>query len=416
MSPSPGAVARRLARLDGAGYAAFLAALARARGDETARADGRVVVEGDGRRVLAHAPPRHRPVALAASVDATGVDAVATTRPAVAERLRDRGLSAVGGETVARRLLYGVDRETADRLARTHLGGALDAPAPRTLGERAGSIAPAVGLVAVLVTLVAGVGVDGLAPESGSGSESEATGAAGWNESGWVTAEPDGVTRNETLAPGLTRAGVVNPAALAAAHGAALGQGDYRIDLTYRERASLRAGRYRTVVVERPTRYRETTTGFGDTDVSPVPVAEREVYADGERRFVRGPNGTVTEGSLAMRGADPYAFRAVSYVRLFLDAEQTDVVETRVEGGSVVYRVAVRGIDWAGITAYSATALVTDDGLVRELRVSYLQSEQNATVSLSIRYETGEQSVDPPSWYPANASASGDRRLGYYPD
>ncbi|MEF8892396.1 MAG: hypothetical protein V5A31_13945, partial [Haloferacaceae archaeon] len=61
MPPSVGALARRFAGLDDAGYAAFLAALARARGDEAARAEGRVVVYGDGRRVRAHAPPRRRP-------------------------------------------------------------------------------------------------------------------------------------------------------------------------------------------------------------------------------------------------------------------------------------------------------------------------------------------------------------------
>jgi hypothetical protein len=420
MPPSPRTVTRRLARLDGGGYAAFLAALARARGDEAARADGQILVRGDDRRVLAHAPSRHRPAALAARVDATGVEAVATTRPAVAARLRDRGVSVVGPEAVVRRLLYGVDRETADRLARAHLGGPLDAPPPRTLGERAGDIGPAVGLVVVLVALVAvvgaGVGVD----------EPDAKGpvATGWNESEWVTSEADGPTGNETLAPGLTNEGVVDPAALAAAHETALGQGSYRVDLTYREqfrreRALPRAGRYRTVVVESPTRYYETTTGWGDPSVAPVPVAEREVYADGERRFVRRSNGTVTEGPLASDRVDPHALRAAAYVRLFLDIEQTDVVDARVEDGEVVYRVAVRGTDRAGIAAYSATALVTGEGLVRELRVSYLQYERDVAVSVFVRYELGEESVDPPSWYPANASdspPSGDQRLGRYPD
>jgi hypothetical protein len=428
MPPSRRAVSRRLRRLDAPEYAAFLAALARARGDEAARAEGRVLVHGDGRRVLAHAPSRHRPIALAARVDASGTDAVATTRPAVAERLRDRDVPVVGPDTVARRLLYGVDRASADRLARAHLGGPLDATPPRTLGERAGDVGPAVGLVAVLVALVAvvgaGTGVDRSGPEAGSEPAPGPTGEAGWNESGWVRAEADGPAASGTLAPGLTHEGVVDPAALAAAHEAALGEGPYRVDLTYREqfrreRAFPRAGRYRTVVVEGPTRYHETTTGWGDPAVAPVPVAEREVYADGERRFVRGPNGTVTEGPLATDEVDPHALRAGAYVRLFLDVEQTDVVDAQIEDGRVVYRVAVRGTDRPGIAAYSATALVTGDGLVRELRVSYLQYERDVAVSVHVRYEPGPTSVDPPSWYPANASASGpsgDQRLGRYPD
>lgn len=417
MPPSVAALARRFARLDDVGYAAFLAALARARGDEAARAEGRVVVHGDGRRIRAHAPARHRPAALAARVDAAGVDAVATTRPAVADRLRDRGVPVVGPDAVARRLLYGADRETADRLAREHLDGPLDATPPRTLGARAREVGPVVGLVAVLVALVVVAGTGGPAPAT-----ADSTPAV--NESEWVTAEPDGATTNETLAPGLTRAGVVDPAALAAAHEAALREGPYVVDLTYREqfrreRAFPRAGRYRTVEVAGATRYHETTTGWGDPTVAPIPTTEREVYADGARRFVRGPNGTVAELPLGPRGVDPHAVRGAEYVRRFLGIRQTDVVDTRVEDGEPVHRVAVRGTDREGVAAYSATALVTSEGLVRELRVSYLQYERDVGVSIYLRYDPGAGSVDPPSWYPENASTpnpTDDPRVGRYPD
>jgi hypothetical protein len=419
MPPSVGALARRFAGLDDAGYAAFLAALARARGDEAARAEGRVVVYGDGRRVRAHAPPRRRPAALAARVDTAGVDAVATTRPAVADRLRARGASVVGPSTVARRLLYGVDRGAAARLSRDHLGGPLGASPPRPLAGRAREAGPVVGLVAVLVALVAVVG-------AGAGGPTPATSdpAPAVNESEWVRAEPEGGTENETLVPGLTRAGVVDPAALAAAHRAALREGPYEVDLTYREqfrreRAFPRAGRYRTVEVGGPTRYHETTTGWGDPLVSPVPATEREVYADGTRRFVREPNGTVADRPLEPRGVDPHAVRGAEYVRRFLDVEQTDVVDTRVEDGDLVHRVAVRGTDDPGIAAYSATALVTSEGLVRELRVSYLQYEREAAVSLYVRYDRGAVALDPPSWYPENASTpppTDDPRVGRYPD
>jgi hypothetical protein len=346
------------------------------------------------------------------------VDAVATTRPAVAERLRERSLAVVGPETVARRLLDGVDREAADRLAREHLGDPLDAPAPRTLGERAGDVGPAVGLVVVLVALVAVVaaGVETDAPASASTPEA--------TESEWVTAEPDGPTENETLAPGLTRTGVVDPAALAAAHEAALREAPYVVDLTYREqfrreRAFPRAGRYRTVEVASPTRYYQTTTGWGEPTVAPVPTTEREVYADGRRRFVRGPNGAVVELPLGPRENDPYAAQGAEYVRRFLDVEQTDVVDTRIEDSDLFYRVAVRGTDQEGVAAYSATALVTREGLVRELRVSYLQYDRDVAVSIHVRYETGDVAVDPPSWYPENASASTpavDPWVGRYPD
>jgi hypothetical protein len=412
VSPSRTALRRRLARLDAAGYAALLAALARARGDD-ARAEGRVVVHGDGRRVRAHAPPRGLPVALAARVETGGVDAVATTRPAVAARLRDRGVAVVGPDAVARRLLYGVARETGDRLARAHLDGPLGAPAPRSV-ERAGRAAPAVGLVVVVVAaaalVVAGVGA------AGSAASDPAV-----DEAGWVTAEPDGGGTNATLAPGLTRAGVVDPRALADAHEAALAGDAYAVRVTYREqfrreRSFPRAGRVRTVGVAGPTRYHETTRGWGDPAVAPVPTAEREVYADGPARFVRTPgeNGTVARTPLGATDGEVYAARGASYVRRFLDAERTDAVVTRVEDGEVRHRVAVRGTDRRGVAAYSATAVVTGEGLVRSLRVSYLSRDPEVAVSLRVRYDPGGGSVDRPPWVPGDAEDGS--RIGRYPD
>ncbi len=416
--PPPGqTVTRSVAGLDAPAYAAFLAALARARGT-AAHTEGRVVVYADGRRVRAHASSR-LPVALAARVDPTGVDAVATTRPAVADRLRERDVPVVGPDTVARRLLYGVDRATADRLSRTHLGRPLDATPAQTLTDRAREVGPVAGLVVVLVTLVAvvagGVGVGGPAPATDPARELP--------ESEWVTVESGGWQSTETLAPGLTRDGVVDPEALAAAHEAALDGTPYRVDLTYREqlrreRAFPRAGRYRTVEVESPTRYYETTTGWGDPVVAPVPTTEREVYANGQRRFVRGPNGTVADLPLGPRDVDPHAVRGAEYVRRFLDVRQTDEVDTRVENGELVHRVAVRGTTAPDVASYSATALVTSEGLVRELRVSYLQSEREVAVSIHLRYEPGDGSVEAPAWYAGNATtrSAGDQEVGYYPD
>jgi hypothetical protein len=403
---------RRLARLDAAGYAALLAALARARGDD-ARAEGRVVVHGDGRRVRAHAPSRRGPAALAARVETAGVDAVATTRPDVAARLRDRGVAVVGPDAVARRLLYGVDRAVADDLARAHLDGPLDAPAPRSVGARVGRAAPAVGLLAVVVAAVALVG-------AGGGAAGDPTPVVDGSDR--VAAESDGGSANETLAPGLTRAGVVDPRALADAHRDALERGPYEVRLTYREqfrreRAFPRAGRYRTVEVVGPTRYHETTRGWGDPGVGPVPVATREVYADGTGRFVRSPgeNGTATRTPLGTLDGDIYASRGAGYVRRFLAVERTDVVETSVEDGQVRHRVAVRGTDRAGVAAYSATAVVTGEGLVRDLRVSYLHRDPEVAVSLRVRYDRGDGWLDRPSWVPANATADGPR-VGRYPD
>jgi len=415
MAPSRAALARRFARLDAAGYAGLLAAVARAR-DRPARAEGATVVYGDGRRVRAHAPSRGLPAALAARVDTEDVDGVAPTRPAVAARLRDRGVAVVPPTAVARRLLYGLPRDRADALARAHLGAPLDAPAPRSLRERAERAAPALGLVAVVVAaaLVAVVG-------AGAGGDVERGAAADAATAAPPDADEPGIAgANEALAPGVTASGVVDADALADAHRTALGE-RYEVSLTYREeyrrdRAFPRAGRYRTVAVAGPARYYERTRGWGDPAVAPIPTERRSVYGDGEYRYIRGPgeNATVTDGLIWWPDTDSYAGRSEMYIQRFLDASQTDVVETRVEDGEVVHRVGVRGNAAPDVAAYSATAVVTDEGLVRELQVSYLRSDEEVAVSLVVRYDPDGGPVERPSW--ATANESSERASARYPD
>ncbi len=408
---------RRFDRLDAAGYAELLAAVARARGDE-ARVEGATVVYGDGRRVRAHAAPRPLPAPLGARVDATGVDRVAPTRPGVAARLRERGVAVVPPTTVARRLLYGLPRDRADGLARDHLGAPLSASAPRSIRERAERAAPTLGLVAVVVAaaLVAVVGTG-----TGAGSSSGHGAAVGGATTDSAGADELGIaSTNEALVPGVTESGVVDADALADAHRAALGE-RYEVSLTYREeyrrdRAFPRASRDRTVTVAGPARYYERTRGWGDPAVAPVPTERRAVYGDGEYRYIRGPgeNATVTDGLIWWPDTDSYASRSEMYIERFLDASQTDVVETRVQDGALLHRVGVRGAPAADVAAYSATAIITDEGLVRELQVSYLHSDEGVAVSLVIRYDPGGGSVEQPSW--ATTDESSERASVRYPD
>ncbi|ESS06953.1 MAG: hypothetical protein A07HB70_00734, partial [uncultured archaeon A07HB70] len=242
-----------------------------------------------------------------------------------------------------------------------------------------------------------------------------------------TTADPTGTDRgagaNETLAPGVTESGVADADALADAHDAALGE-RYEVDLDYREeyrrqRAFPRAGRYRTVAVAGSARYYERTRGWGDPAVAPIPTERRAVYGDGEYRYIRGPgeNATVADGLIWWPDTDSYASRSEMYIERFLDARQTDVVETRVEDGRALHRVAVRGSADADVAAYSATAVVTDEGLVRELQVSYLRSDEEVAVSLLIRYDPSAGAVERPSWVPADTTnGSTEQPVGRYPD
>ncbi|MFB6304734.1 MAG: hypothetical protein ABEH47_06175 [Haloferacaceae archaeon] len=421
--------ARLLARLDRAAFARFVATLWTARGRPATAADGRVTVDG-GPTMRVHAPPRALPAPVAARRVARalgdGTDAVATTDPAVAAALRERGVRAVGPDALRRALLYDLDRSTARRVARDHLGHGLDGPVPSLRGRALAALSsPAV--VVVVVVLAAVVAVAAPVPV-GSAPASDAAGAVdGPADTGdgpvptpgayasWPT-PGDG---DAAVAPGVTAAGVVDADALARAHADAVRGRSYEWTVTYREhglyrgRTGLVAIGTRTVRVESETEFRDAVRIQGTPHTSPLPARERVVYADGSSRSVRSTaNGTATVDrypiSFTSDGAGRYADRAASHVRRFAAADETELAGRVTRGGVRYRRVSLRDERHAGVIDLRGTLLVAPSGFVRVLRVAYVVPGQDRVASFTFRYAAvGATRVSAPAWYDAARNATG---------
>jgi len=447
---SPDEFAALLGRLDRASFARFLAALWAARGRATS-VDGRVVVDGD-RRVRVHAPRRLLPGRLAAlGVDPAGADAVATTHPGAAARLRARGVETVAPADLRRTLLYGLDRPTADRLCRTHLGRPLDAgpsddsessPAPIPAAGAFGSALPAsvpappalvaVALLAVAALAVAGLGLglpadvsivggDPGAADRGDPSPAAPDGAA------TPTPEPTGWTGDEDdlddigareVAPGVTTRGVTNASALAAAHADAVAGRSYEWRVEFEaptgsnpvlsgERSQTRITR-----VDAGRAVRRDVFGSGDPPGAFLAGTDADVYAADGIRHVRA-NGSVAAAPRANAAAVEAARagdRAAALVVRFLDAEETDAVAVVERDGGTYYRVVARGTDERVVARYEASALVSPSGLVVRLAVAYRLADGtgSGTVTVVSRYpDLDGVRVERPVWVPAPADDGG---------
>lgn len=429
--PSPDEFAALLGRLDRASFARFLAALWAARGRPTSVDEG-VVVDGD-RRVRVHAPRRWFPGRLAAlGIGPGGADAIATTHPGAAAQLRSRGIKTVGPADLRRTLLYGIDRPTADRLCRTHLGRSLDTgpPDPRGSGILGSGLSPSPTLVVVVLLGVAALAVAGLGlpadvPAAGSGTDAvdgadtpappdgAATPTPG--STGW-TGEADDLDDigARDIAPGVTTRGVTNASALAAAHADAVAGRSYEWRVEFEapsgsnpvvsgERTQTRITR-----VEAGRAVRRDVFGSGDPPGAFLAGTDADVYAADGIRYVRA-NGSVAAAprtNAAAVEADRAGARAVALVVRFLDAEETDAVAVVDRNGETYYRVVARGTDERVVARYEASALVSSSGFVARLAVAYRLGDGTGTGTVSVisRYSARDGvRVERPTWVPAPA-------------
>jgi hypothetical protein len=416
--PTEREFARLLAGVGRERFGRLLAAVWRARGRSARVSTGRVEVT-DGPTILVHAPPRGLPAALAARriagpAGADGVDAVATTAPRVATRLRERGLSVVGPATLREALLYDVDRTTADTLCRTHLGRPLDAPVTPSAASRARAVVGRIGTpgaVAVALVLVALVATAG-APAGDVPAAAPPAASAPSNDE--AAAEP---ASGDRLAPGLTTSGVDDDTALASAHAESVRDRRYRWRVRYREhdrddRFFVPAARTTVVRVGENDRIHARVIGWGEPAASPLSDSRRAAYADGEHRYVRrqGPNGTatVTRSALGAVPARRYARQAAQYVRWFVDAGETRVRGSVERDGTTYHRLVGRGEGFTVTDGYSLSALVSSTGFVRSLRVSYVPDEDpGVVVVIEFEYDRlGTATASPPPWYGAGANAT----------
>jgi hypothetical protein len=408
-------VEAHLRRLDGAEALALVADLWRARGYDTTRRDGVVVVERDG-EVSTVAPATRHP--------ATSPDLVVAPSGAPPHGVDD---AAVLDAADLRELLwYAVEPSAADDICRRHLGAPpdrLQPPRGLTLRRRLRTVGSWAPLLAVLVALVAGAALGPsladdpapdvpAAPDSAADAGTPASGApapgADADEAGAFT--PDaGVTD----LPGANRSGLTDVSALAAAHEAAIRNRSYA--LWYDEHrpetwaadaprvhsdvdVTVDGGRYLVVTTE--------TTGQ-----PPRGERVRRIYYDGSAWFVAEETATGTTyrrvadtGEAPSVGRNPFALRE-TLVRRYLSTPETEYAGYIDQEGDILYRFVGEGkpagMGLAGVSEYRFFAVVDDSGLVVTGDVEYTLTVDGRRAEIRVRWTYGgfgETTVSAPAW------------------
>lgn len=454
-----------LARLSRRERTAFVGALLTARGWDV-EVDPPVVraTQGDRRRVVAVARegflrgyglPRE-------SVDAVvAVDADRTRRLATGREAR-----AWDARTLYDMARYGLDAATTDRLFRKHLGEASESvgvPAGSGRGEpgaerderppagtlrahiatsrfgvaasdaltdrtgRTGTAVLVLLLVAVLVVggslagpaLTGAPSVDAAGDGSGTRDDVGVDGSdGGGDDDGDAASRPTVRTttptpRPRTIAPGLTAAGIADTAVLARSHAAVLENRSFTMLVTYTERVDGdNVGRAReSVRVENGTVYRSRGTRSGNLTSDLIPVIVRDLYADGEGRYLRRGDGALRVGSVDDSGTGRFVERSRALVTWYLSGTDSSVLTRVSRSGVAYYRVAVEGTSDRRVDEYRVSALVSERGLVARLDAHYRLPGRDRVATLSLRHvNVGNTTVDRPGWMPPRPG-SADRSV-----
>ncbi len=462
--PTRRAAARALAGRDPATLAALLVDLRAAAGDEAHRDGDRAVVAGVEHLAWVGRPPARlldRPglARLAArraerELARAGADRLLVPHPRVAAALDARGVPVVGPVDLRRRLLYGVDRATADRIARARLGRptaglaaaglvgrtrSRAAPVVAALDglpvERPGAALAGLFAVALVVAAVGAAAVPAPPPGAGPADGSAADGGAGAVDptvdartetarprSGAVPGTP-AIPATETVAPGVTGAGVTDPAALAAAHADALDGRAHGWQAVYREYEPERVGAPAELQGESvgPTGLRRETVRFDRATGVRTELDGEGALRSTRAPFVRPGDGRTPTGAYRSRlreaapADDRAALRVVGesaraglYVASYLDGRESRIVgRTRQRGpetSETLYSLRVSGHDATAVRAYRAEAVVSATGFVRELRAEFLVRGAGVRVVVTVRSRRASEA----GYLPPTGDAAGE--------
>jgi hypothetical protein len=441
-----------LARLSRRDRAAFVGALLSARGWDV-DVDPPVVraTRSGERRVVAVA--RERVLSLPGrGLPREPLDAVVGVDPDRARALAStRDASAWDASTLYEMARYGLDPASTDRLFRDHFGvggeavgqpgtpddaavdtgeredppgaptadrgrGDVDRPVAATDDTRRGRpyqwVVPALVLLVVVLVgggLVVQAWADAPSPEADAvptaDSDAPTTLAPASTSTSTTTPAP------RTILPGLTTAGIDDTAVLTQGHAAVLENRSFTMRVTYTERVGDETvGTAREVVrVESGTVYRSRGTQSGNLTSDLVPVIVRDLYADGDGRYLRQGDDALRVGDADDPGTGQVVERSQTLVTWYLSGDRSGLVEQVERPDGTYYRVSVAGTTDRRIDSYRATGLVSDRGLVARVDATYRLPDSDRVATLSLRHgRVGNTTVDRPAWMPPQNETASD--------
>jgi hypothetical protein len=437
-----------LARLSRRERTAFVGALLSARG-WTVEVDPPVIraTRGDERQVVAVASEGLSP-RLGRGLPREPVDAVVSIDAKRATQLaRDRNVSVWDASAVYDMARYGLDRSSTDRLFGEYFGVTSEAIGrPATPGD-VGSESPRSGVLAadddrrdgatnrstaaltesstdhtprwiLVVFLILGVSLVGGALAAQAWTDTARTDAAlgadtADDTASLTTASTDtavSTAASQAILPGLTAAGINDTAVLTQGHAAVLEGRSFTMHVRYTERVDGETvGTAREVVtVENGTVYRSRGTRSGDLESDLVPVIARDLYADGESRYLRQGDEALRVGDADDPGTGQVVDRSQALVTWYLSGERSTRVDQVQHRNETAYRVTVEGTTDRRFEAYRATSLISERGLVVRVDATYRLPDSERVATVSLRHvNVGETTVDRPDWLPARNETTG---------
>jgi hypothetical protein len=235
------------------------------------------------------------------------------------------------------------------------------------------------------------------------------------------------IPATETVAPGVTGAGVTDPAALAAAHADALDGRAHGWQAVYREYEPERVGAPAELQGESvgPTGLRRETVRFDRATGIRTELDGAGALRSTRAPFVRPGDGRTPTGAYGSRlreaapGDDRAALRVVRgaaraglYVASYLDGRESRIVgRTRQRGpetSETLYSLRISGHDATAVRAYRAEAVVSATGFVRELRAEFLVRGAGVRVVVTVRSRRASEA----GYLPPTGDAAGEDEAG----
>ncbi|KPN31655.1 hypothetical protein SY89_02404 [Halolamina pelagica] len=238
---------------------------------------------------------------------------------------------------------------------------------------------------------------------------------------GAIDAESPTATAMPGLSPGVTRAGVVDPVALAEAHVAGVRNRSRTVSWELTSTADATTVRNATARIANATQYQRRTLIVHPTDNGTSRVVD-ENYAggDGVFRRISFPNETrYARYDLGAYPATEIDAGVETYLyRYFLGADAVVTCAIEYDTDCPTYRVEIDGETPAAlpeeVEEYEALLIVSDRGVITTIRASYTLPDRDddgerEQVRFALDYQFEDVDVTAPAWLPEarNATATG---------